>query len=631
VPTVPRRRVRPGAWILVVAGLVLAASATGDASVHGNDVTVLRDLVYDTGPGASATRHRADLYVPAGASSYPFVVFIHGGTWRSGDKQIVPGVLYDNVGHALAARGIGAAVINYRLTDGSADAVQHPGHVEDVARALAFARAWLNAGGVTPVDVFVMGHEAGAHLAALVATNPRFLAARGLSPADVRGVVGLAGIYDVRGQGGALDDVFGARADVRRDASPVAHVSASVPPMLLAYGSDDGMGRRGEAERFATALAGAGGSVELAGVPGRDHWSIVSELGAAEDVLIDQVVAFVRGHARPAPSPTPTLTPPATRTVVATPTSAPVAPPGQPEGGPGGRLRPHGRVDVLVDSAVPARFRLRVPADPVPGTVPVVVFLGAGGTADEPTDRAWLDHTARGGVIVVTIEYGDGGAAPAVWGDRAATALARALSHLELVGATHPDLGAVAYAGHGVGALVAADLAAGWSARGLPPPRALYLVMPRRGAGPSPEVLRRLPRDTRVLLVEGDEARREWDLEADLWDALADVPGAWRQQVVLASDRHGTPGLVADFAAPHTDLPEGAQDALDWYGTWKWLDALLACTFARRDCGFAFGGGPEQRAMGHWADGVAVTRPAVFLAPPVASTRVRFVPWARVR
>jgi hypothetical protein len=50
-----------------------------------------------------------------------------------------------------------------------------------------------------------------------------------------------------------------------------------------------------------------------------------------------------------------------------------------------------------------------------------------------------------------------------------------------------------------------------------------------------------------------------------------------------------------------------ALDALDWYGTWKLTDALLACVFAGAWCEHAFGNTPEQRFMGTWSDGVPVT------------------------
>ena len=59
----------------------------------------------------------------------------------------------------------------------------------------------------------------------------------------------------------------------------------------------------------------------------------------------------------------------------------------------------------------------------------------------------------------------------------------------------------------------------------------------------------------------------------------------------------------------------GALDAFDWYGTWKWFDALMSCSFANQDCQVAFGNAPEQRFMGTWSDDVPVTEAEVLANP----------------
>jgi hypothetical protein len=62
--------------------------------------------------------------------------------------------------------------------------------------------------------------------------------------------------------------------------------------------------------------------------------------------------------------------------------------------------------------------------------------------------------------------------------------------------------------------------------------------------------------------------------------------------------------LTAGFAQAYVD-------ALDWYGTWKWADALMSCSFAGKDCQYALGDTPEQRFMGTWSDGVPIAEPQV--------------------
>jgi hypothetical protein len=136
-----------------------------------------------------------------------------------------------------------------------------------------------------------------------------------------------------------------------------------------------------------------------------------------------------------------------------------------------------------------------------------------------------------------------------------------------------------------------------------------------------------VPNDTKVLFVAMEEdavydnAAEQW-----LWDGLQHVPGAWRQRLLLRSDRYGTPALVADETTPLTGGSSGRVDALDWYGTWKWLDALTSCAFEGVYCGYAFGNTPEQRGMGTWADGWPAREAVVTDGPKRPSTRLIYLP-----
>jgi len=599
----------------VLAGVLgIHLSPLTDQAIAG-DVEIQPDIAYYSGPGASPTYHRLDFYLPAGTIDYPLVVFAHGGGWTSGDRRN-----HANVGQALAARGIGVALVDYRLSDGGLYHVTHPGHAEDVARAVAFVRAYLTARHAAAADVFLMGHGAGAHLAALVATHPGLLAAQGLAPADVRGVVGLSGTYTINPSGRDHAKVFGLDPAARRDASPRHQASGEDPPFLLLVGASDINGRAAEARTFGEALGRAGVSATIAEVPGRDFDAMAGAVGQPGDPTTEWIVWFVQEHRRSAsppeasPSPAPT----------ATATPAPVAPPVQPRTGPGGAARTHGGIRASTSGLGGAAGWVFEPAEPAPDAeAPVVVFLPEAGVADRGAYGAWLAHLARGGSVVVfptgwaTIA-GDAGARL----DGAAEAVRGALSDLEGdPRRVRPDLERVSYAGHGEGAAMAARLASGWFGRRLPPPRSLMLMMPRDpfGAlGGSVDDLDRLPRDARALFVAVDGPGEYADAaEIALWDGTAHLPRAWRERLVLTSDRYGTPALVADSDAPRGGEPADAEasagdlagtlDALDWYGPWKWLDALAACTYRGADCAYAFGGTPEQLGMGAWADGRAVS------------------------
>src|SRR2546426_2940784 len=146
-------------------------------------VEQVRDVAYVKGPQADFFRHRLDLYLPKDKKQFPVVVLVHGGAWVIGDNRCCG--LYSTVGEFLASRGIGVVMPNYRLSPW----VKHPEHVKDVARAFAWTRANIAKHGGNPEQVFLAGHSAGGHLAALLAADETYLKAEGLKTADVRGVI----------------------------------------------------------------------------------------------------------------------------------------------------------------------------------------------------------------------------------------------------------------------------------------------------------------------------------------------------------------------------------------------------------------------------------------------------------
>lgn len=125
------------------------------------------------------------MYLPITGKG-PVIVFVHGGSWDSGDKNFRAGGadVYANVGRYYAARGIGVAVINYRLQP----RVKWPAQVEDVNAAVAWVRSRALAYGGQPERLFLMGHSAGTHLAAMVALT----ATPEMRP-SLRGVIAVSG------------------------------------------------------------------------------------------------------------------------------------------------------------------------------------------------------------------------------------------------------------------------------------------------------------------------------------------------------------------------------------------------------------------------------------------------------
>jgi acetyl esterase/lipase len=231
----------------------------------------MRQAIQFTGSIAYAARARQTLDVcrPIGAASAPVVVFFYGGGWRSGRKG-----LYRYVAKALARRGYVAVVPDYRIYP----EVRYPEFIEDAALAVRWVKDNIGRFGGDPATVFLQGHSAGAHIAAMLAIDGRWLQQVELSPhRDIAGLIGLAGPYDylpLRDE--TLKVIFGG-AD-RQETQPIFHVSPGAPPALLLTGSNDRLVEPGNATRLAVRLRAAGNQATVRIYPGVGHYLIVAAL-----------------------------------------------------------------------------------------------------------------------------------------------------------------------------------------------------------------------------------------------------------------------------------------------------------------------------------------------------------------
>ena len=224
------------------------------------------NIAYGPGP-----QHRLDVYVPqrAAASLRPVVVFWHGGRWREGDKAD-----YRFIGAALAACGYVAMVANYRHYP----QVKMPGFMDDAARAAMWAEAHASEFGGAPERLYLMGHSAGAHLAALLTLDPRYFAASGRAAPRIAGVIGLSGPYDFLPLIEAdVQDMFGPQP-LYPQSQPVNFVRADAPPMLLIHGLKDDTVRPKNSINLAAALGAVGAPVTLKLYPNRSHSDTVAAL-----------------------------------------------------------------------------------------------------------------------------------------------------------------------------------------------------------------------------------------------------------------------------------------------------------------------------------------------------------------
>lgn len=214
--------------ILAPARLVQSQEAASVTPRTDFAYQVHRDIPYHTGTDFDAKKHKLDLYIPTDVKDFPVVFFIHGGAWTSGDRW-----LYGNVGKVFAKKGIGAAVISYRLSP----KVKHPTHIEDVARAFSWVHKNIGGYGGRTDQIFVSGQSAGGHLTALLATDESYLKPHNLSPKNIKAAIPISGVYEIKK--GFMPTVFGEEEAIISNAAPLRHVNGDEPPFLILYADKD--------------------------------------------------------------------------------------------------------------------------------------------------------------------------------------------------------------------------------------------------------------------------------------------------------------------------------------------------------------------------------------------------------
>jgi acetyl esterase/lipase len=264
--TVTRRSVLVGLAAAFTAGCGRLAFMAANAPAVFGPYKRHTNISYGDRP-----QHRVDVYVPAKAATAPrpLVVFWHGGRWSFGDKAD-----YRFVGAALAELGYVAVLANYRLYP----EVKMPGFMDDAARAALWAAAHGAEFGADPNLLFLMGHSAGAHLAALVTLDPRYFAARAPAAPAIAGVIGLSGPYDFLPlREPDVQDMFGPPPKYP-ESQPIHFVRSDAPPMLLVHGlKDDTVGPKNSIN-FAAALESRGVPVTLKLYPTLVHADTVAAL-----------------------------------------------------------------------------------------------------------------------------------------------------------------------------------------------------------------------------------------------------------------------------------------------------------------------------------------------------------------
>jgi acetyl esterase/lipase len=264
--------------------IALATVAAHSATAQ---IRVEHDIKYTAGPAYADNKDKLDIFIPPGAKSAPVIVSLYGGALTAGDKSEQP-----YVGQRFAEAGYVAVLINYRLSP----TVAHPAHVQDAAAAVAWVKKNISKYGGDPNKIVLTGHSAGAYLISLLLLDPRYLAAYGMKPSDIRGAAPVSAFFYVEGTGVGPDRpkyIWGSDPKGWPAASPASYVRADVPPMLLLYADGDDAWRRQQQTDFAAALRAAGDTqIETHMITGRTHLTVWYTMKDGQDETSKAIEAF---------------------------------------------------------------------------------------------------------------------------------------------------------------------------------------------------------------------------------------------------------------------------------------------------------------------------------------------------
>ena len=280
-----------------------AASASAVATAQAPP-RVDRDIAYAE---PRNERQLLDVYAPPTGSQLPVVLWVHGGGWMQGSKSAV-----DQKPSAFIEKGFVFVPMNYRFVP----QVTMDTIVRDVAKSAGWVHANIARYGGDPNRIFIMGHSAGAQLAALLCSDSRYIEAEGVPRTSIKGCVPVDGdTYDVPLQVATATarrkslnqpppkmghpEKFG-NLERQRELSAVNHIAPNrgIPPFLVLHVADH-TDTSAQAYRLWAALDQAGVPARVFGAEGTNHVKLDRDLGVAGDPATKALFDFTAELLRP--------------------------------------------------------------------------------------------------------------------------------------------------------------------------------------------------------------------------------------------------------------------------------------------------------------------------------------------
>lgn len=256
-----------------------------DKLLSGGDGAIWQ--VADTRFGPDPAQ-KLEMFLPQGAKgTLPIVLFIHGGSWASGDPRD-----YRFIARTLCAKGYAVVLAGYRLYPQA----RYPAMLEDGAAALRWVHDNAARYRGDPSRIALMGHSAGAYNVAMLTLDPQWLRGVGLDDGAIRGTVALAGPFDfLPFDTDATIDSFGNAPDPAMT-QPINFVRRDAPPILLVTGDADTRVKPRNSQALARRLTEAGAPNTPVLLKGVTHEGIIMQFAkpfSRDTRAMDAVLPFL--------------------------------------------------------------------------------------------------------------------------------------------------------------------------------------------------------------------------------------------------------------------------------------------------------------------------------------------------
>ncbi|NDF11247.1 MAG: alpha/beta hydrolase [Proteobacteria bacterium] len=273
--------------IVILATAACAHVAVTAANVPAllSDQRITRDVDFGSDYGS-----RLDIYQPADMHApHPVIVFYYGGAWKTGSKED-----YRFVADAFTSRGYVVVIPDYPKYP----KVKFQDWQKDAAKSFAWAHEHIKAYGGNPMQVYIVGHSAGAHIGALLAADPSYLKAEKGETSWIRAFAGMAGPYSFEPYEPDFIDMFG--PPERYPLMMVdTRISGKQPPMLLLWGKADKDVGYENMEKLEAAIKQKGGEAQVKLYDDMGHIDIIASMAKLSTVtapVADDIDRFFKQY-----------------------------------------------------------------------------------------------------------------------------------------------------------------------------------------------------------------------------------------------------------------------------------------------------------------------------------------------